>query len=403
MSLYSRTRLHNLGFTYRFDVMEIDSSDGSWSTVLLLAISVLLFASCGSEESEGPVVLDARVDTSLVLGIDTEKGMAYAFGDPVAVTVDRANRVYVADNDIPAVQVYDDVGTHLLTIGRQGPGPGEFQDIQDLHVHGDTLTVICTTEIEQFNLEGESLRTVGLQNRASWRTLRVPTGHWIFGSYRGPAESDSLFRVYSDSFAPTEAAFGRVSQFVDDNRASRRAVGQHVGSLAMIDNERLLFSPYLYDGRVVEYQPEEGSWRRVDAWSGYTEREAYTYETVGPDASPGMEVQIHAMEKGRHVVVDAMYYNKSLGLFRTGEHVFHFTSIARGEHRLFGAEIYGLDGEMQGYVPLKEVATDENGVPTEITPRPRDAGPDGRFYFIDSGFGRRVRVVGLTMTFDDGP
>jgi len=37
-------------------------------------------------------------------------------------------RIYVVDNQVPALRVYDRAGRYLRDIGRPGPGPGEYQD-----------------------------------------------------------------------------------------------------------------------------------------------------------------------------------------------------------------------------------------------------------------------------------
>ena len=348
------------------------------------------------ENSEGPVVLETTVDTSLVVGVNAEEGPAYALGDPVGVEVDSAGRLYVADNSIPAIQVYDDAGTHLRTIGGKGPGPGEFQEIQDLHVHGDTLTVICPTEVERFRLGGQSLDTFTLDDQASWRALHSPNDRWILGAYSARGGPDSLLRVYSDNFNPTRAAFGRASEFVDSNIVSKVTIGQHVGSLGTTSDGGVLLAPYLYEGQIAEYRPKRGRWRRIGTWMGYTERDAYEYEKVTSDA-PAKEAKIYTTYAG---VFNAIYYNKSLGLFRRDDRVFHFTSTTRRSHRRFGAEIYQSNGTMQGYAPLTEIATNEDGVPVEVTPTPEAIGPDGAFYLIEKGYDAVPKVVVLSLSVE---
>jgi len=42
------------------------------------------------------------------------------------IAVDSAGHIYVLDNGLARVQVYDKAGRHLQTVGRRGEGPGEF-------------------------------------------------------------------------------------------------------------------------------------------------------------------------------------------------------------------------------------------------------------------------------------
>ncbi len=44
------------------------------------------------------------------------------------------DRIYVLDNQVPILRVYDLVGNHLLDIGGQGAGPGEFEDPRSVTV-----------------------------------------------------------------------------------------------------------------------------------------------------------------------------------------------------------------------------------------------------------------------------
>jgi hypothetical protein len=46
-----------------------------------------------------------------------------------------AGRIYVLDQQIPAVRVYDADGSHLMDLGREGDGPGEFRRPTSLAVH----------------------------------------------------------------------------------------------------------------------------------------------------------------------------------------------------------------------------------------------------------------------------
>ena len=45
------------------------------------------------------------------------------------------DRIYVIDSQVPVVRVYDMDGLHLLDIGREGDGPGEFRRPEALTVH----------------------------------------------------------------------------------------------------------------------------------------------------------------------------------------------------------------------------------------------------------------------------
>jgi hypothetical protein len=53
---------------------------------------------------------------------------AYMFGSSIAFNVDEKGQIYVTDWDTKQVKKFGPDGKHLLTFGRSGQGPGEFQN-----------------------------------------------------------------------------------------------------------------------------------------------------------------------------------------------------------------------------------------------------------------------------------
>jgi len=51
----------------------------------------------------------------------------YMFGSGISFNTDDEGNFYVADSDNHRIQKYDPEGKYLLTIGREGQGPGEFR------------------------------------------------------------------------------------------------------------------------------------------------------------------------------------------------------------------------------------------------------------------------------------
>ncbi len=53
----------------------------------------------------------------------------YMFGSRIEFNVDKQGNFYVSDRDNKRIQKYDPQGNYLLTIGRAGQGPGEFESL----------------------------------------------------------------------------------------------------------------------------------------------------------------------------------------------------------------------------------------------------------------------------------
>lgn len=80
--------------------------------------------------------------------------------DVATVSLLSDGRFVVASGYPPAVRVFTDDGRLERTIGRRGPGPGEFTAIDQVARHGDTVIVVDLEEVAQhFTLDGKLLRT----------------------------------------------------------------------------------------------------------------------------------------------------------------------------------------------------------------------------------------------------
>lgn len=67
-------------------------------------------------------------EEDLTIG-EAEGDENYMFGSQVSFITDEEGNFYVADSDNKRIQKYDAHGKYLLSIGREGQGPGEFQSL----------------------------------------------------------------------------------------------------------------------------------------------------------------------------------------------------------------------------------------------------------------------------------
>jgi hypothetical protein len=77
----------------------------------------------------------AHIEETLSIGVDQGEE-PYMFGR-ISGVAGTADRIYVLDTSLPAVRVYDDRGQHLMDIGAEGDGPGEFRNPDALLVAED--------------------------------------------------------------------------------------------------------------------------------------------------------------------------------------------------------------------------------------------------------------------------
>ena len=93
-----------------------------------------------------------------------------------AVAVGRNGEVLIADAVAGRIRVFDPDGGYRKTIGRRGPGPGEFTRIRAMHVHGDTLIVL--------DADGPTVTVMDWVEGKLFRTFRVEAaqGDAYFGN-----------------------------------------------------------------------------------------------------------------------------------------------------------------------------------------------------------------------------
>jgi hypothetical protein len=145
-----------------------------------------VLAACGGADGRGGAAGDwqARVDTlGDTIVVRTERGSAwgdrarlveevrigeldgpahYTFGRIRSVVPSADGRLYVLDEQVPAVRVFDAAGAHILSFGRRGSGPGEMQRPDAMALMPDGRVLVRdpgNARISVFTPEGESLES----------------------------------------------------------------------------------------------------------------------------------------------------------------------------------------------------------------------------------------------------
>ena len=92
----------------------------------------------------------------------------YMFGTGISFTTDKNGNFYVTDYDKSSILKYSPEGNYLLSIGRKGQGPGEFQSMSVARFDKDGFLYVTDSSnrrISFFNKDGEFLRQIPLSER----------------------------------------------------------------------------------------------------------------------------------------------------------------------------------------------------------------------------------------------
>lgn len=144
------------------------------------------------------------VEPEPVVRIGLREGDApYLFQDVVGVEVLEDGRVAVADGLSREIRFFDAQGTHLLTSGGVGEGPGEFASIEWLGRCGVGLFVMDwrLARVTVVSLEGALAETFPLRDPDTGRTTYDarcgPDGQMLFNAW-GELDAPREFEVFSE-------------------------------------------------------------------------------------------------------------------------------------------------------------------------------------------------------------
>lgn len=109
-----------------------------------------------------PVFGDLKLDLQEELKIGRADDKNYLFYRVRGVDVDVEGNIYVADMGNFRVQKFDKTGKYLLTFGRKGQGPGEFDLPTTVHIEEKTGNVLVQdmSAIEVFAPDGKPIRAI---------------------------------------------------------------------------------------------------------------------------------------------------------------------------------------------------------------------------------------------------
>jgi hypothetical protein len=86
----------------------------------------------------------------------------YVLGNPGSVDMDEEGRIYVADRQAREIRVFGPDGQHRLSFGREGEGPGEFTDPDQIRIASSGEVIVRDQRNARFSVfsrEGEFLRS----------------------------------------------------------------------------------------------------------------------------------------------------------------------------------------------------------------------------------------------------
>lgn len=170
------------------------------ANIYFYLIGVFLLSACSSGNNQGQGYINDHLEDVAVEPIEEiviEETDDLLFGSIGNLNVDGEGRIYVRDNQLLQVVVFDADGNLIKTIGRKGEGPGEFQYVRNLMVEEDGSFYVFDNNlfrVSYFEYEGDN--------------------NWVYQNQFGVQE---ISEKYAWSVYKTSDGFLVGSQMINEN------------------------------------------------------------------------------------------------------------------------------------------------------------------------------------------
>lgn len=183
----------------------------------------------------------------------------YLFGFIADIAVNSKGDFYVADRQLNDVKKFNADGEFLLTIGRFGQGPGEFQSPTVLSVNNrDELIVFDGRmgRISVFSDSGDLVKTTQKLIENTWfsptKIIDIDNNYLILGNL---TNSLKLFHEFSKDWKLSDSYIDY--EFIDNKEFEEQSLGTNSGNFMFDNNGDLFYVKYYYDNQILVYKNRE--------------------------------------------------------------------------------------------------------------------------------------------------
>ena len=245
--------------------------------VLFLSV-VIIFVSCGKQKAEwkgtiekvnGVTVVknpkeglwDSKEKTNVTIIQERQIGVLdgpeeFLFINISDVAVNIKGDIYVADRRLSEVRKFNKDGKYLLSLGRRGQGPGEFQSVNLVSVNSHNELIAFDNKIRRvsiFSDIGEHIKTTKKLMTDSWiapSKIFSTDGNYVVLGRLG--NSLKLFHEFNQDWNITESYIDY--EFIDNKEFEEHSLALHPGNCFFQKNRDILYTKYYYDNQVFIYK-----------------------------------------------------------------------------------------------------------------------------------------------------
>ncbi|MCW9708194.1 6-bladed beta-propeller [Fodinibius salsisoli] len=280
--------------------------------------------------------------------------------EPDKLQTDSAGNVYVFDEAQMDIKVFSEEGRPLRIVGNRGRGPGEFISNSGFFVYRDSIYAFDQKlqRLNVFSTTGKAVTTHSLNVAAPVILKPLGKDHHlgIYSSYTGPeSPSNTTYaREHDRDFSTGGKPFLKLTQLIPGLEDVEGVLKFYPGHFLMTDDYTFIYAPYFYNGKLYQFEKENGRWKNTNTYKGNVDRYPYTLLENSSGRYPDLTLSSIRLNKPLEFVV----HNQSRGLLMHQDKIYHFTQCEfdnNREERVFGVGLFNTQMQPLGYVPIKRI------------------------------------------------
>lgn len=261
--------------------------------------------------------------------------------------VSHEGQLFVSDGQENAVRVYDDEGSFVRTIGREGAGPGIFESIGALHVDSRGRLLVADPSqmrVSAFSIDGELYSTYQLpQIYGIDQMAELSDGRFVLVGF----SEDHLVHILDSSLSEIEHSFVRSEEVLHtEERLETIWLQFSPGRVLTLSDDVILYAPYIYAGKLYRYERDDDvGWRLTNTIEGQSRpADPVTFARLDDVDRVDAPMQVNGERYAAH------FHAVSNGLFREqGDTFLHFSTQEANDLIQFVVERFTIEGGLKGH------------------------------------------------------
>jgi hypothetical protein len=353
------------------------------ATIFLFLSFLILFVSCQTqkpewkgtiEEENGITVVknpkeglwDSEEKTNVTIIKERQIGELdgpeeFIFDYISDVAVNSKGDIYVADRRLNEVRKFNKDGEYLLSLGRRGHGPGEFQSVNIVSVNSHNELIAFDNKIRRVSIFSDNGEHIKTTKKLMTDSLILPSKIFsIDGNYvilGKLSNSLKLFHEFGQDWNITESYIDY--EFIDNKEFEERSLVLAPGNCFFQNNGDILYTKYYYDNQIFIYK-NKGLVKIISRESDI--KKPYEIQ-VFRDLNKAMNVRRDQKYQeydyysfGQGIAFFGKSFQNSGGIFHLSDgYIVNFLTIRKSKDFWeLGVELFDSSGKLLSYSKLGE-------------------------------------------------